>query len=255
MNVLNNSESFIIKWIINKMLCIQSAGHGTIALASYLQNHSDKFEAYKDWHAYGTASLILFFKIAGYTYQQIIETLSEMKILGDFFPYNSIVTQSSVKNKEYIRDFLKEHLEKSIFDKSSTLEDVGRLLGVKPSFVLYNHKTNKLEVSSPKDNLLETVLSALCSPSVYNTHGDYGCGLNVYPVYNFEGGEYILSYPSDVTSEEPGVFFEIEKMLCKDYKNRVLSSLKSKKYITVPYAYRKGKRTTSYIRELIKSGK
>jgi hypothetical protein len=203
---------------MSEPILIQSSGQGTLTLANYLRENDSKYDRCTDWSAYSTASLILFFKILGKTSTQIVHLLEQFKLLGDFFPYNSIVTQPAAKNREYIKEYLLSHLEGSLFDRSSTMGDVRKVLGIDAKFILYN---SRLVRTNSESNLLNSVLSSLCSPSVYNSYDSYSCGITVYPVVNDFKGVYIISKPVKMTVGKPTAFNGIEGLLFDDYVRRL----------------------------------
>lgn len=219
-------------------LCIQSAGYGTLALAEHLRENELEYDKCINWYAYGTATLVLFFKILGKTYTQIMGELEGLKLLGDFFPYNSIVSHPAEKNLDYVSEYLSKHLKGSLFDSLSSMKDVKRILGVECTFVMYNKERNILEFTDEDSNLIESVLASLCSPSVYNEYKGWGCGLTVYPTVPDFKGKYILSYPTDMKSENPDIFFPVERMLCLDYSRR-LELLCPEDVVKLPYVHQK----------------
>ena len=118
------------------------------------------------YNSVGSSSLILFFKIIGFTYLQSFEILKNFELTHTFINGYFLIPEDEEIKKEEIKEWLLEKmLIHNLFSENSTLEDVFKLTKIFPNFIVWSRKENKLIRLNPKETpnlrLIDCILSTL----------------------------------------------------------------------------------------------
>jgi len=123
------------------------------------------------WNAMGNASLILYFKCLGISYDRMIDELNELKLIINMYNYSSLLNENENDKLRYIENFLLNYLNDSYLTKESTLQDVYTKTGFFPCFIVWDSTNKKITTLNPKTypsyKFIDCVLSCLCGIGLF----------------------------------------------------------------------------------------
>ena len=146
-------------------LFLSTQGSNILTVLGSLDKLKDKIKQVKYWNVCGNASLILFFKILGYTFEQSFNTISELKIISNTINASSLMPQDEEERKQYIQEWLEEKLTKSkIFninaEQHGDIKIVDAILASLTALGFFtSHKI--------KNTLFTNIFSVDCYPYLY----------------------------------------------------------------------------------------
>ena len=180
-------------------LFINCIGSNIFTTLGALDKLKEKLENIKIYNVSGNASLILFYKLLGFTYQQTYEKLKKINLINSLINGHSLFPENEDEKLEYIKDLLKKD-NKSLIKESSTLLEVKNLTGISPCFIVWNRSLQKIVNINPEKNpdikLIDCVLCSLCNIGVYKT---YDIDDNTYSsLENIECFPVSYSYYTDI---------------------------------------------------------
>ena len=139
-----------------------------------LDKLKNKLENVKFWNVCGSASLILFFKLLGLTAKQTYENLKNLEIINTFINGHSLFPEDQEEKKDYIIKYLEGFFKTSLFNNEVTLEEVKRITGLTPCFIVWNRSQQKIVNLNPKDTpfikLVDCVLASLTNIGIFTNH-------------------------------------------------------------------------------------
>ena len=163
-------------------LFLSNNGTNIFTTLGFLNRTKKMTERTKFWNVSGCGSLIIFFRLLGYTYPQIINILSEFKLISTMINGSSLIPESEDDKREYINEWLSTHLEKcDFFSPKINLEEISKKTNLFPNFIVYSRKDQKIiqinPENSPRTKLIDCVMASICYVGVYE---EYCFGDNIY---------------------------------------------------------------------------
>ena len=134
------------------------------------------------WNCSGNSSLVLFFKIFGYTFEQTFENLKKFDICNSLINGFSFMVENESEKKTYVREYLLNIASKNkLLNYDITLKEVYKKTNIFPCFVLRDKVNQRTVNVNPKDNysfnLIDCVLASLTG---IGTWLDYSIENNFY---------------------------------------------------------------------------
>lgn len=151
---------------------INSNGSGLYTTLGTLTKVDNEISNIKYWNVCGNASLVLFFKILGFTYQQIYEKLKLFNLVNSFISGHSLFPENQEEKKQFIKEYLTENLiDTGFFKKDITLGKIKNLTGLIPCFIVWSRTQQKIINLHHEDlKLVDCVMATLCNVGVYDTY-------------------------------------------------------------------------------------
>lgn len=183
-----------------KNIFINCTGSNIYSTLGALDKLKDKTKNITIWNVSGNASLILFFKLLGFTPKQTFDHLKNYNLINSFVNGHSLFPEDEKKKKENIKEYLNKFFESSILDKDCTLKNVESLTGITPCFIVWNRKLKKVENLNSNDHgeikLIDTVMATLPNIGVYTS---YSIFKNVYSsLENIDPYPVAYAYYTDI---------------------------------------------------------
>ena len=191
------------------------------------------------WTAGGAASLIVFLKCLGFTYDQIIENLLKLDCLTSLVFGGCIEMNASRDINENLNDWF-DHIfvNKKLFSKDITLKEIYKMTKIFPNFIVYDETITSLNpVSKPNYKLKDCVMASLTNFGsleyhiIENTKYTSFSTFNVYPYsQNFTLNDdsntlFIANY--SIPNYKPYTYLEsVQNSLQKIYFQRVKDAIK-----------------------------
>lgn len=154
---------------------ISTYGSNTIDTLGFLSSITKKISHVKNWTVQGTASLILFFKCLGYTFEGTSKKLKEFKLLNGFVPVSDLIIGNESKKSSLVKKWLEDIItENKIFDKDVQLYQVAKMTAYNPTFLLWDRENCHIKVVSPNLHptlkLVDVVMGSLCVTGMFSDY-------------------------------------------------------------------------------------
>lgn len=188
-------------------IMISSFGSNIYNTIGFLDSVKERTNDCVIWNSVGSASLILFFKILGFNFHQMIHQLKDFNICHTFINSFSLIPENETEKKEFIEDWLISKINQvSLINTETTLKEIYRLTNLFPNFIVFSCSEKKIvslnPSSTPDYNLIDCVMASLPCVGTYLTHQ---INTEVYSNLNA-----INSLPTDhvfKTGKEKGFFY------------------------------------------------
>lgn len=138
-------------------------GSLTLDVMGFLKHLEKETKHSVIWTCGGSASLIVFLKCLGFTYDQIIENLMKLESLTSLVFGGCIDMNASMSIDEDLNDWF-NHIftNKKLFDKNITLKEIYKMTKIFPNFIVYDDKITSLNpVSAPDYKLKDCAMASL----------------------------------------------------------------------------------------------
>jgi len=214
-------------------------GSLTIDVMGFLKHMEQQTKHSVIWTGGGAASLIVFLKCLGFTYDQIVEKLLNLDCLTSLMFGGCIEMNASRDINENLNDWFDRIFEnKKLFSKDITLKEIYKMTKIFPNFIVYDDSITSLNpVSTPDYKLKNCVMASLTNFGsleyhiIENTKYTSFSTFNVYPYsQNFTLNDdaktlYIANY--SIPTHKPYTYLEsVQNSLQKIYFQRVKDSIK-----------------------------
>ena len=138
-------------------------GSLTIDSMGFLKHLEEQTKRSVIWTCGGAASLIVFLRCLGFTYDQIVENLLKLDSLPSLMFGGCIEMNASKDIEEDLNDWF-NHIftNKKLFDKDITLKEIYKMTKIFPNFIVYNDVITTLNPASHPDvKLRDGVMATL----------------------------------------------------------------------------------------------
>lgn len=127
------------------------------------------------WNSVGSASLIIFLKINGFQFHQMVQQLKDLNLAHTFMNSFSLIPENEHEKKEYIRDWIVRKINQvSLFSENTTLKEIYSLTNLFPNFLVYSRTDREITSLNPSVTpnltLVECLLATLTGVGTYNTY-------------------------------------------------------------------------------------
>ena len=127
------------------------------------------------WNSVGSASLIIFLKINGFQFHQMVQQLKDLNLAHTFMNSFSLIPENEHEKKEYIRDWIVRKINQvSLFSEDTTLKEIYSLTNLFPNFLVYSRTDREITSLNPSVTpnltLVDCLLATLTGVGTYNTH-------------------------------------------------------------------------------------
>ena len=123
------------------------------------------------WNVMGNASLILFFKCLGISYDRMVDELNELKLVINMYNYSSLLIENENEKLKYIEKWLLEYLNDSYLNKDSNLQDIYKKTGFFTCFIVWDSTNKRIININPKTHpgykFIDCVLCCLCGIGLF----------------------------------------------------------------------------------------
>ena len=182
---------------------MSSFGSNIYETLGCLETNRDNLRNTVIWNSIGSASLIIFFKILGFTFSQTLEHLKSFELTHTFINGYFIIPEDQDSKIEYIRNWLIEKIEiNNLISKETTLGEIFKLTNIFPNFIVWSRQQEKLLSLNPKNfpnfTLIETILSTF---SCIGTFNNFDIDENNFSGY-FSGDFYPYSENFELEKKE-----------------------------------------------------
>jgi len=146
------------------------------------------------WNSIGSASLIIFFKILGFTFTQTLDHLKSFELTHTFINGYFIIPEDQDMKIDYIREWLIEKIEiNNLISKETTLSEIFKLTNIFPNFIVWSRSNKEYSCLNPKINPNVSLIdSILASFSSIGTFTEYQINDDIFSSY-FYGDFYPYS--------------------------------------------------------------
>lgn len=219
---------------------IISDGSLTIDVMGFLKGMERETKQSVIWTGGGAASLIVFLKCLGFTYDQIVEKLMNLESLTSLLFGGCIEMNASRDINEDLNDWF-NHIftNKKLFDKDITLKEIYKMTKIFPNFIVHDNSITSLNpVTTPDYKLKDCVMASLTNFGslehhiIENTKYTSFSDFDVYPYsQNFTLNDdavtlYIGNY--SIPTHKPYTYLEkVQNSLQKIYFERVKKSIEN----------------------------
>jgi hypothetical protein len=143
---------------------MSSFGSNIYETLGALETNKDLVKNTVIWNSVGSASLIIFFKILGFTFLQTLEHLKSFELTHTFINGYFIIPEDQDSKIEYIRDWLIEKIEiNNLISKETTLSEIFKLTNIFPNFVVWSRSGRELQSLNPKIFPDMTIIDSILS--------------------------------------------------------------------------------------------
>jgi hypothetical protein len=161
---------------------LSNNGTNIFTTLGFLSRIKKMTERTKFWNVAGCGSLIIFLRLIGHSYSQIMKILSNFDLISTMINGSSLIPENEDNKKDYIKKWLIDHLEDSdFFSPKINLEEISKETNLFPNFILYSRSDQKIVQINPHNfprvKLIDCVLASLCYVGVYE---EYSFGEKVY---------------------------------------------------------------------------
>lgn len=157
-----------------KNIFINSNGSNIYASLGFLDRLKENTKHTTIWNVSGDASLILFFKILGFTASQTFEKLKSLEIINTFINGHSLFPENEEEKIDYLKNFLSNNIKNSILKEDCDLKTVEKLTGITPCFIVWNRTKKSVENLNSRENpdlkLLDVTLACLANIGVFKEY-------------------------------------------------------------------------------------
>lgn len=172
------------------MNCFGSNIFDTLGVLESMKSELRKTVIY---NCLGSSSLLVFFKILGFTYQQTFDYLKTLDLSHTFINGYFVIPEDEEVKKDLIRSWLVEKMEiNNLISEDNSLEEIYKLTKIFPNFIVWSKKNNSLVRLNPKltpaMKLIDCVLATLTGVGTFVDHttddeifSNYISG-NLYPI-------------------------------------------------------------------------
>lgn len=214
-------------------------GSLTIDVMGFLKHMEQQTKHSIIWTSGGAASLIVFLKCLGFTYDQIIENLLKLDSLTSLIFGGCIEVNASSDIEENLNDWFNHiFVNKKLFNKDITLKEIYKMTKIFPNFIVYSDNITSLNpITSPEYKLKDCVMASLTNFGSLNYHiieDTKYTSFSIFDPYpvaqNFTLKDdaktlYIANY--SIPTYNPYTYLEtIEKTLQELYFQRVKDTIK-----------------------------
>ena len=159
---------------MHNSLFISSQGSNIFVTIGALDNLKNNIQTITTWNVCGNASLILFFKILGYTCEQTMKAIFELKIIVNTINCSNLLPSNEIELIKYLQEWLMDKIEENqLFNKDVTLRDIYQQTNILPAYIVWCRNKNKIinlnALKYPDIKLIDATLSTLTSLGFY-TH-------------------------------------------------------------------------------------
>ena len=156
-------------------IMISSFGSNIYNTIGFLDSVKERTKDCVIWNSVGSASLILFFKILGFNFRQMIQQLSDFNICHTFINSFSLIPENEVEKKQFIEDWLISKINQvSLINAGTTLKEIYTLTNLFPNFMVFSNTERKISCLNPSRtpnvSLIDCVLASLCCVGTYLSH-------------------------------------------------------------------------------------
>jgi hypothetical protein len=154
---------------------LSNNGTNIFTTLGFLERIEKMCERTKYWNVSGCSSLIIFLKLIGYRYKQILKILTNFPLVSTFINGSSLIPENEDDKKVYIKEWLTQHLEESkYFSPEIKLEEIFKETNLFPNFILFSRKDGKIisinPENSPQVKLIDCIMASLCYIGVYEEY-------------------------------------------------------------------------------------
>lgn len=154
---------------------IASQGSNVIVDIGALDKLKSKLNHIKYWNVAGNASLILFFKLLGYNYEQIFRHIIELKILSNTINGSTLMPENEEQRMLYMKTWLINKINKNKFFHSNvSLLEIYNHTNIFPAFILWSRNKQKIinvnAKNYPDTKLIDAVLASLTGLGFYTKY-------------------------------------------------------------------------------------
>lgn len=218
-------------------LFLDSEGSNLYVLLGALEQLKDHIRESKIYNVIGNASLILFFKANGYTYEQTFNKIKNFQLITSLINGYSCFPEDQEEKKTFVKNWLISICnEKHLITETTNLQDIYNLTNIFPAFILWSRTDQKTvnlnPTSAPNANFIDCVMASLCGIGSYNTYTIENkifsnlSNINPLPFYNIYSDNpkttLILSISFDFDPKMKngvlGPFEDIENEIIYQYK-------------------------------------
>jgi len=180
---------------------LYSDGTNIFTLLGTLTAMKDKLKEIIVWNVSGLASLIIFFKILGFNYNQTFEIIKEFELIDNMINGCSLMLEDEEDKLKVVKNWLIDYIDQNgILNIDSTISEIYHTFKFFPNFILYNRNRKTIHTINPDNNpnftLLDCVLASLCGLGIYKKYNiDDNIFSNLYTIlpipieYNFNNIE------------------------------------------------------------------
>jgi hypothetical protein len=216
-------------------------GYLCFDVLGFLREIDKKISRAVIWTAGGAASLIVFLKCLGFTYDQMVSKLQSLSCLPHIIYGGSLEPGTSVNIKREIAEWMMGVINATkLFSQDTTMKDIYKLTNIFPNIITSGCSMNpKTHGDTP---IIDVILTSMCNIGTYDSHAidniEYTSftKYDPYPVYRETNlGDvtsktlYIGNYSRLFDNNIYSVFDIIENKLIQEYFDRVLKRVKSNK--------------------------
>ena len=156
-------------------IMISSFGSNIYNTIGFLDSIKERTNDCVIWNSVGSASLILFFKILGFNFHQMIQQLKDLNICHTFINSFSLIPENETEKKEFIEDWLISKINQvSLINTGTTLKEIYKLTNLFPNFIVFSHSEKKIvslnPSSNPDYNLIDCIMASLPCVGTYLSH-------------------------------------------------------------------------------------
>ena len=174
---------------------MSSFGSNIYETLGALETNKDHLKNTIIWNSIGSASLIIFFKILGFTFSQTLDHLKSFELTHTFINGYFIIPEDQDSKIEHIREWLIEKIEiNNLISKETTLGEIYKLTNIFPNLIVWSRSGGELRSLNPKlapeFTLIDSILSTFSCIGTFvelQINGDnlssYFCG-DFYPHFN-----------------------------------------------------------------------
>ena len=160
---------------MHNSLFIASQGSNIFVTLGALDKLKETVQNIKTWNVCGNASLILFFKVLGYTYEQMTHMLFELKNITNMINSSSLLPEEEGGTIEYMKDWLFQKInENKLFQINVTLKEVYQHTNILPSYILWSRNKGKIinlnALKHPDVTLIDATLASLTALGFYSQY-------------------------------------------------------------------------------------
>ena len=127
------------------------------------------------YNCFGSSSLLLFFKILGFTFKQTFDILKDFNLAHTFINGYFIIPEDEEIKKNEIKSWLIQKMEiHNLISKENNLEEIFKLTKIFPNFIVWSRKENKLICLNPKETpnvtLIDCILATITCIGTFREH-------------------------------------------------------------------------------------
>lgn len=222
------------------------------------------------WNSGGAASLIVFLKCLGFTWEQMESKLNDLKCLPNIIYGGSLEPGSNQETKREIVSWMVDIINgKKVFSQDTTMKEIYKLTKIFPNMITSNGYINPK--THPDVALLDAILASMCNFGVYDNHKIEDEEFSSFIVHNPYPLElevklenvssktlYISNYSKLYNIEVFSLFDRVENMLIQQYFDRVykiINDIRSETHIMVNGIFDRTELTSYEIKQRIDNGK